>query len=52
MSLGRIGGWEVLDARSAENALAAVRSGLLDAVLLDVTMPAWTVPARWSCCAW
>ncbi len=39
MSLERIGGWEVLDAGSAEAAVAAARSGPLDAVLLDVMMP-------------
>jgi CheY-like chemotaxis protein len=39
MSLERIGGWVVLDAGSAEEALAAARSGPLDAVLLDVMMP-------------
>ena len=39
MSLERIGGWEVLDAGSAEEALAAARSGPVDAVLLDVMMP-------------
>ena len=39
MSLERIGGWVVLDAGSAEEALAAALSGPLDAVLLDVMMP-------------
>lgn len=39
LSLERIGGWEVLDAGSAEEALAAARSGPVDAVLLDVMMP-------------
>ena len=39
MSLERIGGWEVLDAGCAEAAVAAARSGPLDAVLLDVMMP-------------
>jgi DNA-binding response OmpR family regulator len=39
MSLERIGGWEVLDAGCAEDALAAARSGPLEAVLLDVMMP-------------
>ncbi|MBV9192938.1 MAG: response regulator [Solirubrobacterales bacterium] len=39
ISLERIGGWEVLDARSAEEAVAAAHSGPLDVVLLDVMMP-------------
>ena len=39
MSLERIGGWEVLEAGSAEEALAVARSGPIDAVLLDVMMP-------------
>jgi CheY-like chemotaxis protein len=38
ISLERIGGWEVLDARSADEAVAVARSGPLDAVLLDVMM--------------
>ena len=45
MSLERIGGWEVLDAGSAEEALDAARSGPLDAVLLDVMMPGVDGPA-------
>ena len=40
MSLERVGGWEVLEAGSAEEALAVARSGPIDAVLLDVMMPA------------
>lgn len=39
LSLERIGGWEVLDAGSAEEALDAARSTPVDAVLLDVMMP-------------
>jgi CheY-like chemotaxis protein len=39
MSLERIGGWEVLEAGSAQEALAVARSGPVDAVLLDVMMP-------------
>jgi CheY-like chemotaxis protein len=39
ISLERMGGWEVLDAGSAEEALAAARCGPVDAVLLDVMMP-------------
>ena len=39
MSLERIGGWEVLDAGSAQDAVDAARSGPLDVVLLDVMMP-------------
>jgi CheY-like chemotaxis protein len=39
MSLERVGGWEVVDARSADDAVAAAREGTFDAVLLDVMMP-------------
>lgn len=39
MSLERIGGWDVLEASSAEDAVEAARSGPLDVVLLDVMMP-------------
>jgi CheY-like chemotaxis protein len=39
MSLERIGGWEVLDAGSAQDAVEAARSGPVDVVLLDVMMP-------------
>jgi two-component system, OmpR family, response regulator len=45
MSLERIGGWEVLDAASAEDAVEAARSGPLEAVLLDVMMPGVDGPA-------
>jgi two-component system, OmpR family, response regulator len=44
MSLERIGGWEVLDAATAQEALDAARSGPLDAVLLDVMMPSLDGP--------
>jgi two-component system, OmpR family, response regulator len=39
MSLERIGGWEVVDVGSAEDAVEAARSGPLDVILLDVMMP-------------
>jgi two-component system, OmpR family, response regulator len=45
MSLERIGGWEVLDAGCAADALEAARSGPLEAVLLDVMMPGVDGPA-------
>ena len=45
MSLERIGGWEVLDAASAEDAVEVARSGPLEAVLLDVMMPGVDGPA-------
>lgn len=45
MSLERIGGWEVIDAGSADEALDAARAGPLDAVLLDVMMPGVDGPA-------
>ena len=45
MSLERIGGWEVVDVGSAEDAVEAARSGPLDVVLLDVMMPGVDGPA-------
>jgi CheY-like chemotaxis protein len=45
MSLERIGGWEVLDAACAADAVEAARSGPLEAVLLDVMMPGVDGPA-------
>lgn len=39
MSLERVGGWTVVDAASADEAVAAARAGSFDAVLLDVMMP-------------
>lgn len=45
MSLERIGGWEVVDVGSAEDAVEAARSGPLDVILLDVMMPGVDGPA-------
>lgn len=45
MSLECIGGWEVVDVGSAEDAVEAARSGPLDVVLLDVMMPGVDGPA-------
>ena len=45
MSLERIGGWEVVDVGSAEDAVEAARSGPLDVVLLDLMMPGVDGPA-------
>ncbi len=45
MGLERIGGWEVVDVGSAEDAVEAARSGPLDVVLLDVMMPGVDGPA-------
>jgi CheY-like chemotaxis protein len=39
MSLERVGGWTVVDAGSADEALAAAEVDRFDAVLLDVMMP-------------
>ncbi len=45
MSLERVGGWEVVAAASADEAVAAVRTAPVDAVLLDVMMPGSDGPA-------
>jgi CheY-like chemotaxis protein len=45
MSLERVGGWSVVEAGSAEEAVAAARDGYFDAVLLDVMMPDVDGPA-------
>jgi CheY-like chemotaxis protein len=45
LSLERVGGWEVVPASSAAEALAAAEGGGFDAVLLDVMMPDVDGPA-------
>jgi CheY-like chemotaxis protein len=45
LSLERVGGWEVVPASSAAEAVAAAEGGGLDAVLLDVMMPDVDGPA-------
>jgi CheY-like chemotaxis protein len=45
LSLERVGGWEVVPARSAAEAVAAAERGGFDAVLLDVMMPDVDGPA-------
>lgn len=45
LSLERVGGWEVVPASSAAEAVAAAEGGGFDAVLLDVMMPDVDGPA-------
>jgi two-component system OmpR family response regulator len=45
LSLERLGGWEVMTAGSAEEAVTAAHTGPVDAVLLDVMMPGEDGPA-------
>ena len=45
LSLERVGGWEVVPASSAAEAVAAAEDGGFDAVLLDVMMPDVDGPA-------
>jgi CheY-like chemotaxis protein len=45
LSLERVGGWEVVPASSAAEAVAAAQGGGFDAVLLDVMMPDVDGPA-------
>ena len=45
LSLERVGGWEVVPAGSALEAVAAAEGGGFDAVLLDVMMPDVDGPA-------
>jgi CheY-like chemotaxis protein len=45
LSLERVGGWEVVPAGSAADAVTAAQDGGFDAVLLDVMMPDVDGPA-------
>lgn len=48
LSLERIGGWQVLEASSASEALAVAAAEQPDAVLLDVMMPVTDGPATFA----
>jgi CheY-like chemotaxis protein len=47
----RFAGYDVIEARSGEQGVALATERCPDLVLMDLQLPAWTVPRRSGCCA-